>query len=1025
MKNLMFWLVLILPSLSSGSGMQASFGGSRFPEPRESTVFWYNGDLTGAGDLLDHTENLTTYSDQLDQWLPTQLSVIADQYENPLDGLKTADMLHENSQNSARYINNSNDPIISGRRYTVSVYALPINRQQLCISLEGGTKNATIDIVTGAVISTSGNDTTAGYQRINGSWARVWMTSTATNNGKSYVYPNICGVYQGLDQDALALFRVNILDVTDGLIESPGVPIRTESATKPRLDLAPAGNPPTIESSYQNFSGNRLLARSFDGATQYYSRAHHDCMSINDSDHTYTFVFLRDEDATLGNWVFTHGNSNAGIFCGYYAADTYFDCYYGNGGGYVYARSNGSPPEGVYHVMQVVRRNDRAQMIVDGVPGNSISVSGYGIDSSTSLFIGSYNAGASSLKGKLLFASLDNRALSPPELTEDREKLQGIIARRTPGAGASWKFSRESQKWESYSTGGIRKVDRNVPSMGPYGGVRIDPPRTNLRTYSETITQNPPWIPVRASVTNTSTTIAPDGTTTVNKVLHEDNTAAASHAITLSAYASNNGFYYTSSVYLKPINRGWAVLWNQADPNGGVYFDINNCTVGNVSAGFTGRAVSVGNGWCRVQETHRALNTTQTFTLYIASANGVTSFNGLDQDSMFVLGLQNEENKFATTYCGPTGSSTGFCYGDGLVFNPRILEGAFLVVGDSISRDIAPYLANATGINNLVGIGIGGNTLEDVRNRWPSDVTPWGPSTVLLHCGVNDILNFGRTLGQMQTDIEWIATRAESENIRLIVDNTGTANTYTDPMVAQVNAWNTWLATTFAAAHPTAVVLDFMGWAQNGSGNPKVCEAGWFDAVCVHPNNTGYPLWSAIVAASTVGTPLKQSIVLPKYFGPTSPYNKLTVELEARCSFTNSTNITISRQLLSVGGLQGTAHATRNHLDIQVSSAGRIYAYLYDDTGSAHYGYTASDPLLFDRWFKVRAFFDLSDGTRNYLKWGYADDEPTTTGVSYVGNTGTYSWDTTNNLIRVGQEYNGTISGACEFRNILVDPVER
>lgn len=1025
MKNLLFLIVLVVPSTIYGSGLQTSFGGSRFPEPRGSMIFQYTGEITSSGNLLDHVENLVTYSDQFDQWLQTNLSVIPDQYANPIDGTKNADVLHEDSANNAKSMRCVDMIITAGRRYTISIYTRPINRQRIGFAFEGGIKRATVDIVTGSIVAINGDDVEVGYKKINNDWARIWMTSTATNNGRVYISPYSTETYLGLDQDAIVVYGADVIDVTDGYIQNPGVLVNTGSVNKPRHDLAPSGSPTSVRTPYQDVYGNPVLGRILNGTTDYYSIAHHNSMNIFDSDHTLTLVFMRDSDATLGNWAFTHGNSTSGIFCGYYAADTYIDCYYGKASGYVYARSNGIPDEGVYHIAQVVRRNNRATMIVDGIPGNSVDVTDYGIDVSTSMILGAYNAGASSLKGSIIYASLDNRALSPAELASDREKIFGVISRKAPSANTNWTFSRSTKAWQPYSTGGIRLLAPNIPRIGDNGGVIIEPTRTNLRTRSENFTQNPPWSPVRASITNTSVTTAPDGTTTTNKVLHEDNTPAASHALSASSYTSTDGNYYTVSIYAKSLNRSWIALYNQASPNGGVYFNLDKCTVGTASSGFTGMAESVGNGWCRVQETHRAASTSQQSTIYIAPSDGSISFDGLNQDSLFIFGAQVEEGKFATTYCGHSESSTLTCYGDDLTINPRAVEGAFLITGDSISRDIAPYLISATGINNTVKTGIGGNTLENVRNRWDSDITPWNPAVVFLHCGVNDILNFGKTLAEMQGDIEWIASRAESEGVKLIVDNTGTANTYTDPMVAQVNAWNSWLATTFVSSHPSVTVLDFMSWAQNGSGDPRVCNAAWFDGTCVHPNTTGYPLWSAIVTATVSGLNLKQSIILPQYFNSSSPYNKLTVELEAKCMFTGSSNAYTNRQLITISGNLGTAHATRNGLDINVSNSGRIYSYLYDDAGVAHYSMTNADPLLFNRWFKVKVFYDFSDMTQNSMYWGYAEDQLTSTGVTYVGNSGTATWDTTNNLIRIGQTHNGTVTSACAIRNLRIDPVER
>lgn len=125
----------------------------------------------------------------------------------------------------------------------------------------------------------------------------------------------------------------------------------------------------------------------------------------------------------------------------------------------------------------------------------------------------------------------------------------------------------------------------------------------------------------------------------------------------------------------------------------------------------------------------------------------------------------------------------------------------------------------------------------------------YNPSAVLLHVGVNDIKS-GVAAVDIETDLEWFADSCDALGIKLIVDNVGTYGTYTAGQLVELAALNTWLATTFAAAHPTATVLDFLAWAENGSGDPKTCNAAWFDAPCLHPNATGYALWSAAIVAA-------------------------------------------------------------------------------------------------------------------------------------------------------------------------------
>jgi hypothetical protein len=171
-----------------------------------------------------------------------------------------------------------------------------------------------------------------------------------------------------------------------------------------------------------------------------------------------------------------------------------------------------------------------------------------------------------------------------------------------------------------------------------------------------------------------------------------------------------------------------------------------------------------------------------------------------------------------------------------------------VIAGDSIALGFSGY---AYGNYDF---GVASTTLSYLQNtEWPL-LAALNPAIVYIHSGINDLI-LGTTLANMESAMSAIGTAADSAGIKLVIDNIGTYTGYTSGQMTQLASYNSWLATTFAAAHPTAVILDFLSWAENGSGNPQVCQYADFDAACEHPNATGYAAWAATVNTHLLASP--------------------------------------------------------------------------------------------------------------------------------------------------------------------------
>jgi hypothetical protein len=233
--------------------------------------------------------------------------------------------------------------------------------------------------------------------------------------------------YEGTDIDSIAIYGAQLVDNTDGFIQGPGIYYATTSVTKPRLDLAPTGAPPSIASHLQGSDGNRLMARSFNGATQYYSRAYHAAVNIFTDNSTLTVVCAQDADAGLAEQMpfgFGTNDNTSGALLDFYVGNVRM--YYGS----VYTNTVFSTTDSKYHIIQVVRNSDVATTYIDGAAGTPVDVTGKGNTLAGNIMVGAYTTGIDKFKGNILYSSLDNKALSAVELANDRELILGIAGRK-------------------------------------------------------------------------------------------------------------------------------------------------------------------------------------------------------------------------------------------------------------------------------------------------------------------------------------------------------------------------------------------------------------------------------------------------------------------------------------------------------------------------------------------------------------------------------------------------------------------
>jgi hypothetical protein len=638
----------------------------------------YDGTVDANGNLIDvGGENLLSNSEDASAtWTVQRASVIVNQYRNVIDGNKTMDVIHEDNTPADTHRIYRSDSATVGHTYTISLYMKPLNRTWTQIVVYDGTNyhGAYFNLSASGFVGTlyAAGDI-VNIQKITTENYRVNVVVTITAGATTTTYVQTAAgdgaaTYNGLDQDSLAIFGWQMVDNTDGYIVGPGLYHATTATTKPRLDLAPTGNPPGIDSHLQDSGGNKLRARSFDGATQYYSRVHHDALNINDTDHTYTFV-VRPTSNTSSPTLFTHGAvTSAGCYFYWSAGGTGFQATYSSGAGFVGTNLIAFVLN-QYHIIQIVRSSNSATVYMDGSPTAPLDVTGYGIDVNATMYLGTYNAVPTNPAfADILYTSLDSRALSVIELAKDREEINGYLS-GPKQVNPAWTFTRTTAAKQTYSTGGIRDRAINHPRVGD--GALIEGQRSNYCQQSETPAA---WAPIRASVTNTTSTTLPNGTASGFHVLHEDATAANTHYINAGNIVAAPPGIFTFSADVKAINRQWVALYmyDTAPTNMYATFNVSTGVVGADSGGIISKKMEpIGNGWWRCSFTATMAGNDISYLLIVAEGSGDFTFNGLDQDSLFVTNMQGENNSFATSYCGPTLASYLTCTADNLTMDPH------------------------------------------------------------------------------------------------------------------------------------------------------------------------------------------------------------------------------------------------------------------------------------------------------------------------------------------------------------------
>jgi len=965
MKKIIFILLLIFSNQVIAGGLSASFTGSRYSGmTRTSTVAEYFGITDGSNNLIDMSgENLSDDRTAFDNW--TELGtcpVTVDQYRNPVDGAMDADLIDNTGGISNDHLVNPVTPGggLAGRTFTYSVWIRSDNPHNCSLKMwESGI----------AQLGATEN------VWVTSNWNRFSMTRTTAGGGTGDIGLDIFPGQDGVATGRVYAYGAQIIENDEwrtnmGTFLNP----TDQSIIKPALDLANTNDPTTAYTDLQSSDGNRLPAREYNGVNQEYSLAHNDCMNINDADHTYTFYINASTGAGGQDVFFQHGVTNSdGIFLmadhganrwvtRYNSATDHID---------VLATSpSGNVDDGYFHFVQLVRNNNIAILYIDGIPGASYDVTGYGIDTNRTLFLG-----RTTFPGKIAYVRLDSEALSLDELAADRERILGIAT----------------------NVKQVPKIDVMIDGDSELAGVAS-------------------WTVGNTAIL-TKSTVAP-------------------HTGTQALRVFKTGSYGYARQTILTVGQTYRLL-GYARGDGTSYPRVQD-SAGIVWSGATSTA------WQNMDAVFVATSTQLDFYKRINGGEWC------EFDDIIVL----EYDPSIWDFSRSTTAYKQFSAGGANALTPTLVE---------VPANV-PRVAGSGG-----GVLIEGESTNicTYSEEFDAAGTDWTETRVSV---VNDsiiTLNGTVTADTIHED----ATLASSHYIRQPNITTTNGDTYTFSFYAKEDNRN-WVAS-YITIDATGGYFDLSNCTIATSIGGAVlsteplndglcrCSATWTSGITGVQGATIYIgeadnditfdgldqdslyLWGtqfeeSPFATSYIPTPTNAAVtrtaddltidphpantnerILPELFAPNTPADKLSVYFEAKCQFNGLADIGTSRFLLEISGNTGTAGSGRNRFRIYASSDGRIYFRINDDSSTQHRAATLVDIVDYDEWFSVRAFFDFSDFSRLD---GWVNELNAV--MVYSGNSGTGSFDTTNTLIRIGQDYSGSINAQCHIRSLRINNKE-
>jgi hypothetical protein len=672
------WLSLVcLLSFVANAGINVPFTGSNPPSVDSQTIFQYRGDVDGAGSLEDWSgENLLLNSEDFSSWTAVALtSVSANIVKNPLDNLLTADGFIATAVDTQH--GTTQAVTLTAVNHKLGVLAKVGNVNWLYLGDSTVANAYSYFNLSSGVVGTKGAGCLNNWIfPLGGGWyvASIEFTGTAASH-TIQVYSALADTDNDFAGDAAT---INTYVVAARLESKPtykdyaNIYKQTGASAKPRLDLTQNGNPTSGFSDLQMSDGNRMMGRSLNGTTQWYSRGHDASMNVFDQDHTITFALTKSTTSVGEDYLFDKSTSAArGLLIEQITVAGPFLAYYYNSSGaqLVVTGPATAINDGRTHILQLVRNNNIATVYLDSIAGTPVDITGYGYDGNGGLWLEAWAGTANyTWQGSVFFTQLDSRALSATELAAQREAIWGLYSNKSKDI-QSWTYSRSTSASKTLSSGptSISTVAAGVPRVGGQsGGVTIEGPSTNSFQYSENKSGFSQFSTGTIAF-GLDTIVAPNGTLTADSV--SDTNEAGPLNYTIGQNATNpvtSGTVYTVSWHIKPLptitaegkNLDFRFINGAHDSE-----DIFNITTGQFGThggtALIGRkAEAMPDGYWRVSFTLTALSTANLNT--VVYLNSGVAYTATGNAQFAIWGSQTEPLPFMSSYIPnlSTGSTT-------------------------------------------------------------------------------------------------------------------------------------------------------------------------------------------------------------------------------------------------------------------------------------------------------------------------------------------------------------------------------
>lgn len=235
----------------------------------------------------------------------------------------------------------------------------------------------------------------------------------------------------------------------------------------------------------------------------------------------------------------------------------------------------------------------------------------------------------------------------------------------------------------------------------PYGKVALS--KQNLLLRSQEF-DNASWTKTGGATVTANTIIAPDGTSTADRL--NDAIATNSFSVQQTATVTLNSKYVTASVYAKAGTKSWmyfavnSATWD-------CYFNLSAGTIGAKNSNVLAQMTSVGNGWYRCSLSYIP-TADGNVRFYIVNGNSPSfSYTGDGTGNIYLWGAQMTYTKVPASYVSTTSAAVNSAGGTReLIFPSTAATGSF-TISDYTKLAGLPSVATIT-ITDYTAMG-GGN----------------------------------------------------------------------------------------------------------------------------------------------------------------------------------------------------------------------------------------------------------------------------------------------------------------------------